>query len=107
MKNRFQIIAEEIPESFSTPIGAINVKYGNKNNIILRSANSIDLLMTQEETKNHLLHIISEKKGRQVWYFFNKHILYKAANENSFRITDTMKEAQFTHNTRPALITQK
>jgi hypothetical protein len=82
-----------------TPVKDIVNKYGtNKSPIIIRAANSIDMLMTQEEALKHFQHIANSLKNHETTYIFNKYILYKPANSTKFSIIGDINEAGFDHN---------
>ena len=99
-KKAYNIKVEWVDKSlwFMTPVEEIVKKYGTeKNPIIIRSANWIDMLMTEEEALKHLEHIASSLKNYEVTYVFNKYILYKTNNSTKFSIIGEVNEAGFDH----------
>lgn len=97
-KNINHINAEEVPLSFNTPVGQIIKKYGDQQNIILRSANSIDKLMNDQQTIEHLNSIIDQTEGKNVFYIFNKDVLYKPYNGYAFKKIAEIDNAGFNGN---------
>jgi len=102
--NTYKFDSYKLPLSYNTPVGDIlktktkanKKEYGN---IILRAANGIDLLMNEEETKNHLRHIAKELDSKKVYYIFNKDVLYKAPYSKKFEIVGEVNNAGFDHRT--------
>jgi hypothetical protein len=89
----------EVPLSFNTPVANIlkSKNLQNVNNVYLRAANSIDLLMNTEETKEHFKHISNDLYNKNVTYLFNNIILYKPANSKTFKKIGNLADAAFDH----------
>jgi hypothetical protein len=87
----------EIPMDFSLPLQKIAKGRGDQPVWILRAANSIDLLMNQQQTRKHFEDLIGETAGHDVVYLFNKHILYKGANDNRFKLIGDLANEGFAH----------
>ena len=87
-----------VPLNFNTPVkDIIDKKAKNSKTVVLRAANSIDLLMNPEEAQKHFEHILKETFGKEVYYIFNKHVLYKDSKSNSFKIIGQINNAGFDH----------
>ena len=87
-----------VPLNFNTPVkDIIDKKAKNSKTVVLRAANSIDLLMNPEEAQKHLEHILKQTFGKEVYYLFNKHVLYKDSKSNSFKIIGQINNAGFDH----------
>jgi hypothetical protein len=105
-KTAYDIDYAEVPMNFKTPISKIlkDKKLSDKENIYLRTANSIDLLMNVEQAKEHLNHIAKSLKGKTVTYLYNNVILYKPKGKTTFQKLGNINNAGFDHDNKSWLI---
>jgi hypothetical protein len=83
-----------------TPVESIVQKYGTDDSpVVIRAANSIDILMTPMDALKHFQHIAETLKTHKVTYMFNEDILYKPANSTEFSVIGKLNDAAFDHQT--------
>lgn len=89
----------EVPLTFNTPVDNVLKTKGlnNVKDVYLRAANSIDLLMNAEETKEHFKHISETLKDKNVTYVFNNVIMHKPAGQTSFKKVGNLANTAFDH----------
>jgi len=100
-KNRYNIDYTTVSDTtFKTDINSILKSKGieKSNHIILRSANSLDLLMNNNQTLEHLNHIATTMKDKKVTYIFNNKVMTKNAGDTKFEITADLNNKAFDHN---------
>ena len=99
-KQAYDIDYSEVPVTYNTPIDQIlkSKDLNDKENVYLRSANSIDLLMNPEETKEHFKHLASTLKDKNVTYVFNNVILMKPKGSSVFSKIGNINNAAYDHN---------
>lgn len=90
-----------IPEDYRIPVRALADRAGRKDTVILRAANSIDLLMNPAQTQQHFTDVAEQLVDRDVFYLFNAHVLRKKPGETSFEPVGAVSGTGFVHNGRP------
>ena len=105
MKNKqsgkaYPIDFAEVPLDFMTPVSKIlkTKKLDNTKDVYLRAANSIDLLMSPEQTVEHFKHLANSLKDKNVTYLFNNVILKKPQGSSKFQKVGNLNNASFDHN---------
>ena len=98
-KTVYPIDYAEVPLTFNTPVADVLKKKNLENikNVYLRAANSIDLLMNTEETKEHFDYISKTLKDKNVTYLYNNVILNKPAGQTKFRKVGNLENTAFDH----------
>jgi hypothetical protein len=98
-KKAYNIDYAEVPMTFNTPIYDVlkTKNLGNTKDVYLRAANSIDLLMTVAETKEHFYNIAKSLKDKNVTYVYNNMIWYKSADSTSWSKIGNINNAAFDH----------
>jgi hypothetical protein len=98
-KTVYPIDYAEVPLTFNTPVVDVLKKKNLENveNVYLRAANSIDLLMNTEETKEHFDYISKTLKDKNVTYLYNNVILNKPAGQTKFRKVGNLENRAFDH----------
>ena len=86
--------------TYNTPIDTIlkSKNLTNTKDVYLRAANSIDLLMTVAQTKEHFYNIAKKLKNKNVTYVYNNMIWYKPAGETSWSKIGNINNAAYDHN---------
>jgi len=99
-KKAYNIDYAEVPMTFNTPIDNIlkSKNLTNTKDVYLRAANSIDLLMTVAQTKEHFYNIAKKLKNKNVTYVYNNMIWYKPAGETSWSKIGNINNAAYDHN---------
>ena len=99
-KKAYNIDYAEVPMTFNTPIYDVlkTKNLGSTKDVYLRAANSIDLLMTVAQTKEHFYNIAKSLKDKNVTYVYNNMIFYKSANSTSWSKIGNINNAAFDHN---------
>jgi hypothetical protein len=99
-KKAYNIDYAEVPMTYNTPIDNIlkTKNLSNTKDIYLRAANSIDLLMTVAQTKEHFYNIAKKLKAKNVTYVYNNMIWYKPSGETSWRKLGNINNAAYDHN---------
>jgi hypothetical protein len=99
-KKAYNIDYAEVPMTFNTPIYDVlkTKNLGSTKDVYLRAANSIDLLMTVAQTKEHFYNIAKSLKDKNVTYAYNNMIWYKSANSTSWSKIGNINNAAFDHN---------
>jgi hypothetical protein len=99
-KKAYNIDYAEVPMTYNTPIDTIlkTKNLSNTKDVYLRAANSIDLLMTVAQTKEHFYNIAKKLKAKNVTYVYNNMIWYKPSGETSWRKLGNINNAAYDHN---------
>jgi hypothetical protein len=99
-KKAYNIDYAEVPMTYNTPIDNIlkTKNLSNTKDVYLRAANSIDLLMTVAQTKEHFYNIAKKLKAKNVTYVYNNMIWYKPSGETSWRKLGNINNAAYDHN---------
>ncbi len=98
---------EEIPSDFSLPLASIINKRGNFPLWVARAANSIDLLMDEAQTRQHLSQVARDAREQELLYLFNKHILYKPRESEEYRLVGELNPEGFQHQSKTWLDTRR
>lgn len=93
---------EEIPADFLTPFKKIADKRGITATLwIGRSANSVDVLASPDQTRQHLQYLLNQAgPEREMIYLFNIHILRKAPGTMKWELFGRLGPAGYSHRTK-------
>lgn len=99
-KQAYNIDYAEVPMTYNTPIDSVlkTKNLASTKDVYLRAANSIDLLMTVAQTKEHFYNIAKSLKNKNVTYVYNNMIWYKPSGETSWSKIGNLNNAAFDHN---------
>jgi len=98
-KEHYNILTSTINTDFKISVTNIIKEHSIQdiNSIFLRSANSLDLLMTIVQTQNHFSTLCTDLRNYNVIYLFNNIILQKLQNESKFSIIGYLHNRAFDH----------
>jgi hypothetical protein len=100
-KSALPLDVESIPMSFDYDIANMlnKRKLGDVNTVYLRSANSIDLLMSPAEMQTHFKKVSQNLYDKEVFYVFNNAILKKPPYDTEWVKVGNINNAAYNHQT--------
>jgi hypothetical protein len=100
-KSALPLDVESIPMSFDYDIANMlnKRKLGDVNTVYLRSANSIDLLMSPAEMQTHFKKVSQNLYDKEVFYVFNNAILKKPPYNTEWFKIGNINNAAYNHQT--------
>ena len=99
-KKAYNIDYAEVPMTYNTPVDNVlkTKNLTSTKDVYLRAANSIDLLMTVAQTKEHFYNVAKSLKNKNVTYVYNNMIWYKPSGETSWKKIGNINNAAYDHN---------